>query len=198
MAALKYSVVIGGPLDVNTYVVYGDDPGICVLIDPGAEPELVSRAVGERTVSAVLLTHGHFDHMLYASPWLEKGARLYIHMEDAPMLNSSRLNLSGIVGQALKLPAPDGFLEDGQILKLNGCEFRIIHTPGHTAGSVSLLCGGVLFSGDTMFYHSYGRTDFPGGSDEAMLHSLSVLKQLDPQTDVCPGHGPATRIDWER
>lgn len=195
---LDIRTVVGGPLDVNTYVVGLPGGEKCVLIDPGAERATVEGAVCGREVTAVLLTHAHFDHMLYALPWLKEGVKLYVHREDAPAVTDPDWNLSGMVGVQLRLPEPDVQLAEGDIFEEAGISFTVLHTPGHTKGSVCYQVGGTLFSGDTMFYQSYGRVDLPGGNNMQMAMSLKRLLKLDDQTVVYPGHGMRTKIGWER
>lgn len=195
---LDIATVAGGPLDVNTYVVGVKGGESCVLIDPGAEEEAVREALGGRKVDAVLLTHAHFDHMLYAAPWLAQGARLYVHKLDAPALSDPDINLSTLIGQRLSLPAADVLLEEGDEVREAGLTFTVLHTPGHTPGGVCYLCGKTLFCGDTLFYRSYGRIDLPGGDARQMADSLKRLGTLDGETVACPGHGMRTKIAWER
>ena len=195
---LDIKIVAGGPLDVNTYVVGNEGSESCLLIDPGAEVEKVSQAVAGRTVVAVLLTHGHFDHMLYAQHWLDMGAKLYVHRLDAQAMRSPSLNLSQVVNTQLVLPAADVLLEDGDVVREAGIELTVLHTPGHTPGGVCYLNGKTMFSGDTLFYRSYGRLDLPGGDVQEMIASLTRLMQLDGETIAYPGHGMKTKIAWER
>ncbi|MBQ8620255.1 MAG: MBL fold metallo-hydrolase [Clostridia bacterium] len=198
MLDLDIRIVTGGPLDVNTYVVSAKGSDCCVVIDPGAEAEKVQTAVGERAVSAVLLTHGHFDHMLFARHWLDQGAKLYVHELDAPALRSPSLNLSQVVNQQLVLPEADVCLYEGDVVREAGMELSVLHTPGHTPGGVCYQSGKTLFSGDTLFYGSYGRLDLPGGDAAEMIASLTRLMQLDGETVAYPGHGMKTKIAWER
>ena len=198
MEKLDIRTVQGGPLDVNTYVVGLEGGDCCVLIDPGAEPEKVSSAVGTRKVSAVLLTHGHFDHMLFANHWLVQGAKLYVHALDAKALADSKLNLGHMVGAKLILPEADVLLQEGDVVREAGLELSVLHTPGHTPGGVCYQSGNTLFSGDTLFYGSYGRLDLPGGSVSDMRASLLRLMQLGGDTVAYPGHGMKTKIAWER
>ena len=195
---LDIKTVVGGPLEVNTYVVGTDGGAACVLVDPGAEFASVEGAVCGRQVAAVLLTHGHFDHMLYAKPWLECGAKLYIHQEDASALGDPSLNLSGVIGTTLTLPKADVLLKEGDTVCEAGMTFTVLHTPGHTPGGVCYQCGDVLFCGDTLFYSSYGRVDLPGGSSKHMAASLARLMLLPGNTVAYPGHGMKTKIAWER
>lgn len=198
MAELDIRTVTGGPLDVNTYVVGPEGGDSCVIIDPGAEPERVAEAVGNRRAAAVLLTHGHFDHMLYAKHWLDLGAKLYVHARDAQALRSPSLNLSQVVNTTLVLPQADVELQDGDVVQEAGLELTVLHTPGHTPGGVCYLSGGTLFCGDTLFYRSYGRLDLPGGDAQEMAASLARLMQLPAETVAYPGHGMKTKIAWER
>ena len=198
MQGLDIKIVTGGPLGVNTYVVGVEGGGSCLVIDPGAEAEKVAKAVGNRRAQAVLLTHGHFDHMLYAKRWLDQGAKLYVHTLDAQALRSPSLNLSQVVNTQLVLPQADVLLEDGDVVREAGVELTVLHTPGHTPGGVCYLSGKTLFSGDTLFYGSYGRLDLPGGDVQEMIASLSRLMQLDGETVAYPGHGMKTKIAWER
>lgn len=198
MAELDIRTVTGGPLDVNTYVVGPEGGDSCVIIDPGAEPERVAEAVGNRRAAAVLLTHGHFDHMLYAKHWLDLGAKLYVHARDAQALRSPSLNLSQVVNTTLVLPQADVELQDGDVVQEAGLELTVLHTPGHTPGGVCYLSGGTLFCGDTLFYRSYGRLDLPGGDAQEMVASLARLMQLPAETVAYPGHGMKTKIAWER
>lgn len=198
MAELDIRTVTGGPLGVNTYVVGAVGGSECLLIDPGAEAERVQKAVGQRTVMAVLLTHGHFDHMLYAQHWLDQGARLYIHEDDAQALRSPSLNLSSVVNRQLVLPQADVLLAEGDVVREAGVEFTVLHTPGHTPGGVCYLCGKHMFSGDTLFYRDCGRTDLPGGDEQELLRSLARLMKLDADISAYPGHGMKTKIAWER
>jgi len=195
---LDIQTVVGGPLDVNTYVVGTAGGDTCIVIDPGAEAERVAQAVGMRRVCAVLLTHAHFDHMLYANHWLDMGAKLYVHQLDSAAITNSRLNLCGMVGAKLQLPMADIQLVEGDVVNEAGISMTVLHTPGHTPGSVCYLCGDALFSGDTLFYGSYGRIDLPGGSMSQMRDSLVRLYQLDAGIVAYPGHGGKTKIAWER
>lgn len=198
MDELDIRIVTGGPLDVNAYVVGRPGGDSCVVIDPGVQAEKVATAVGSRKVSAVLLTHGHFDHMLFAKHWLDLGAKLYVHELDAPALRSPSLNLSQVVNQQLVLPVADVLLHEGDVVREAELELTVLHTPGHTPGGVCYQHGSTLFSGDTLFYGSYGRLDLPGGDAGEMITSLTRLMAMDGETVAYPGHGMKTKIAWER
>lgn len=198
MPEINIRTVTGGPLDVNTYVVSAEGADSCLLIDPGAPQEQVAQALDGRKVTAVLLTHGHFDHMLFAGPWLDAGAKLYVHELDAPALRSPSINLSQVINQQLILPEADVLLHEGDVVREAGLELTVLHTPGHTPGGVCYQAGKTLFSGDTLFYMSYGRLDLPGGDASDMIVSLTRLMALDGDTIAYPGHGMKTKIAWER
>lgn len=195
---LDIRTVVGGPMEVNTYVVGPAGGHECVLIDPGADFASVEGAVCGRNVCAVLLTHAHFDHMLYAKAWMDRGAKLYVHHLDAPALRDPELNVSGMIGARLILPDADVIVEEGDVIKEAGLELTVMHTPGHTPGCICFAHEDTLFSGDTLFYMSYGRVDLPGGNNMQMAMSLKRLMKLNDQTIVYPGHGMKTRIAWER
>ena len=198
MAELSIQTVVGGPVGVNTYVVAPVGGAQCILIDPGADLEDIRTAVGSREVAAVLLTHAHFDHMCSAQPWLEAGAKLYVHAADAPALADPSINMSTMIRMNLVLPQADVLLAEGDVVREAGIELNVLHTPGHTPGCVCYQSGNTLFSGDTLFYKSYGRIDLPGGNGRQMYASLMRLMRLDGETVVYPGHEMKTKIAWER
>ena len=195
---LDIRTVTGGPLDVNTYVVGVEGARECLIIDPGAEYATVEGAACGREVKAVLLTHAHFDHMLYARPWLEKGSKLYVHQDDAAALSDPEKNLSGVIGTRLTLPKADVIVQDGDKVCEAGVELFVLHTPGHTPGSVCYRSGKTLFCGDTLFYKGYGRVDLAGGDSKMMMASLARLMMLEDDVVCYPGHGIRTKIGWER
>ena len=189
-----------GPLATNCYLVRQDGCSRVVIIDPAANSKKLLAALQEQglTLEAIFLTHAHFDHMLYARPWLERGAKLYVHELDAPALADPELNVSDVIGARLTLPQADVLLREGDVVREAGLELNVLHTPGHTPGGVCYQAGDVLFSGDTMFYGSYGRVDLPGGNNMQMAMSLKRLLALPKETVAYPGHGMKTKIAWER
>lgn len=193
--------ITGGLLGVNTYIVSKDsDAQTCVLIDPGVPLSQLQSALAGQQVSAVLLTHAHFDHMLSAQPFVDAGARLYVGAPDVPALTDERLNLCGMVHQRLSLKASPVALREGDVIEEAGVRLAVIETPGHTSGGVCYCsqADGVLFSGDTLFSGGYGRIDFPGGSAQALSISLRQLCALAENTRVLCGHGEETTIAAER
>ena len=192
-----------GIVATNCYLVWNKATREGVLIDPGDEAERICSAIAEERVNlkAILLTHGHFDHILVAEELKEKyDVPLYASKDEKEMLGSSRWNLSGREeGIEITDYIP---LEDGESIELLGKEWKVLSTPGHTKGSVCYFVPGdipYLFSGDTLFYESYGRTDLYGGSEEAIKKSIKEkLFTLPEETLVYPGHEEATTIANEK
>ena len=191
-----------GNLAANCYLLVGRGGRDALVIDPGGDPAPVLEDIKGKGLNLhyIVNTHGHGDHIegngaLQAAT----GADILIHREDAPMLSSAVKNLSIFTGARCTSPVAGRLLEDGDIISWGGESLEVLHTPGHTAGSISLLGDGVLFSGDTLFAGSVGRTDFPGGSMEILLANIKEkLLTLDPETRVLPGHGPETDIGTEK
>lgn len=188
---MKIRKIPVGMLQENCYFV-SDENGETAVIDPGDEADRLLGLLqsGGLTPRCILLTHGHFDHVGAAAALAERYyCPVYLHEEDRAL--PARLT-GGPLPQTRAL-------HEGDELAVGALRFRVLETPGHSAGSVSLLCGDALFSGDTIFAGgSWGRTDFPGGSEPALRTSLRRLAALPPQTRVFPGHGPETTIAAER
>ncbi len=188
-----------GPLSVNTYVVYDESTGRGFIIDPGGSYKRLSEDLSAKniTVEAVLLTHGHFDHTGAAKEFQDAGAKVYIHSADADMLHDGS-NLGSTFGGKNPPFHADVLLHGDCTIVVAGIALQLIHTPGHTPGCICLLAGGKLFSGDTLFLLSVGRTDFPGGNTEDLRASLAKLFALDGDCEVYPGHDAFTTLDYER
>lgn len=188
---MKIRKIPVGMLQENCYFV-SDENGETAVIDPGDEADRLLGLLqsGGLTPRCILLTHGHFDHVGAAAALAERyHCPVYLHETDRAL--PARLT-GGPLPQTRAL-------REGDELAVGALRFRVLETPGHSAGSVSLLCCDALFSGDTIFAGgSWGRTDFPGGSEPALRTSLRRLAALPPQTRVFPGHGPETTIAAER
>ena len=197
-----------GAFAANCYVVAPARGAECVIVDPGQDAQ---QGIDELLLRyrlkpiAVLLTHGHIDHMWSVAPVCgAKGIPAYIHPDDRELLADPAKGLSLAVGQQLfggiTFTEPEDVRElaDGSALSLAGLDFTVRHTPGHTPGSVTFGSEDGLFTGDLLFAGSIGRTDLPGGDHQAMLRSLARTLTLPDDTLVLPGHGPQTTIGAER
>ena len=180
-----------GMLQTNCYVAWGDSPDKCIVVDPGDEPERVASFLQnlQRTPEAILLTHGHFDHIGGVNALRETyGCPVYLCEADLAL--PVRMTGGTLTGTE--------HYGEGDALTLAGLTVRILHTPGHTPGSVCLTCEDVMFSGDTLFAGSIGRTDFPGSDHRQMLQSLAKLAALPQNYRVLPGHAEETTLDEEK
>lgn len=185
-----------GQLQTNCYMIAADKTTPAVLIDPGAEGEKLLSVLNGRHVAAILLTHGHFDHIgaLASFP----GVPVYIHPQDTEMLSDPALNGSmdlGFFEKQVCCPLP---VEEGQLLSLAGMDITVWHTPGHSRGSVCYLAKDVVFTGDTLFHRGYGRTDLYGGSFSDLRNSLRRLFTLDESITFYPGHGQSAQLFMEQ
>ncbi|NLG89406.1 MAG: MBL fold metallo-hydrolase [Clostridiaceae bacterium] len=194
--------ISGGLINSNVYVVAGNEGG--VIIDCGCPAEKIIETVNRFGIDIkdVILTHGHFDHVYYADSIRElAGMKIHIHKNDADFLTDpvkSGLMFYHRRGVQGFKPA-DNLLDDGDILKIGDLELKILHTPGHTPGSISVAVGNCVFTGDTLFHTSIGRTDFPGGSHKDIIKSIkNRLFTLPEETTVYPGHGESTQIGYEK
>jgi hydroxyacylglutathione hydrolase len=194
-----------GPLQSNCWIAW-EGGGPAIVIDPGDDLELILAALGPRDVSAIVLTHCHFDHLGAAAGLVRaSGAPLMVHSADAEHVSTSVGTGAGLFGFGGELaPGPDRMLEDGDVVTAGTLVLEVVHTPGHTPGGICLFCanppGAVphLFSGDTLFAGSVGRTDFPRGDARELSRSIATrLAPLPAETLVHPGHGPDTTIARE-
>ena len=182
-----------GPIGTNCYIL--EDEKKIAVIDPGDEAERILEVLEETegTVAYILLTHGHYDHTT-AVPELHRAlpeAKIYIHQADANGAGSRLFPLAGQVDDLL-------LYDEGDALPLGSLIIEVLHTPGHSKGSVTLKAGDVLFTGDTLFAGSMGRTDLPGGDEEEIMASLKRLGELEGDFTVCPGHMQTSTLDQER
>jgi hydroxyacylglutathione hydrolase len=175
-----------GELETNCYILFEENRDEALVVDPGAEGGKILEALDGRKVAAVLLTHGHFDHTGALSDFSD--TPIYIHQLDSMMLQDSHYSFGRIANDHTPRPAATNFLTDGQCLALAGMKLQMLHTPGHTRGSVCLRIGDDILTGDTLFKNDYGRTDLPGGSEAQMRASLRRLLSLSGLR-FHPGHG---------
>jgi glyoxylase-like metal-dependent hydrolase (beta-lactamase superfamily II) len=187
-----------GPIRANCYILSLPDRDDCVLIDPGAQPERILNLVKNKRIAAILLTHGHFDHIGGVPGLLANDTDLYIHALDKSMLLDPSKNMATMIGQDLVVNAAAQPVQDGDAILAAGITFTVLHTPGHTPGSVCYQAGKALFTGDTMFRHGYGRTDLPGGSWDDLFTSMKRLLLMQKDFEVYPGHDNPTTIGQEQ
>ncbi|MBB5335351.1 MBL fold metallo-hydrolase [Pectinatus brassicae] len=199
---MRVKTLANGPLEENCYLAIDETSNEAIVIDPGSEPQKIIEWIKNTniTVKYVINTHGHSDHIgANTAVCQEFSVKLGIHELDAPMLTDAKLNLSAFMGIEILSQKADFTLKENDKIQVGQSEFTVIHTPGHSPGGICLVSGDTMFSGDSLFAQSIGRTDFPGGSMEDLVGSLqSKVLVLDEKTKVYPGHGPATTIGYEK
>ena len=197
----KIHTIVVGRLQTNCYVLQSDSSAL--VIDPGDEPERILRFLNDIAVkpSRIIATHNHFDHVLGVDTIRAKlKIPFLIHRDDLSMLESMQSRVREIMGFIVPPPPKvDQFLNDGQSIAFGRDEVKVIHTPGHSPGSLSLVGQGFVLTGDALFNQSIGRTDLPGGDLDTLVRSITErLFILDDDTIVYPGHGPETSIGDEK
>ena len=226
MNNLKVNHYVVGMVQTNCYVAYNDETKECVVIDPGASGKQLAERIRQDGLApvAVLLTHGHFDHAGAARELADEfDIKIYAHEAEAETLRDPKKNVSWMAGVSESYDA-DVFIKDDEVLRLAGFEIKVLHTPGHTEGGCCYYIAdeAVIFTGDTLFAQSVGRTDFPGGSMSQIVRSIKekllVLTEKVPDTErlrveengdmkgekpiaditVYPGHNDITTIETER
>ena len=200
MGQLEIRCIRVGMLQTNCYVVYNDQIRKALIVDPGDDADFIEECVSKTGAEpvALLLTHCHSDHFKALTDLKEKyKVSVYVHADDAYRLKYQ----GGFLEASYILQPDDVMLHDGDRLELGGMKIKVIHTPGHTEGGVCFYFpeDGILLSGDTLFCHSWGRTDFPGGNEALLFSSIrNKLLPLPPETLVLPGHEGTTTIGEER
>lgn len=191
-----------GPMQVNCYVLACAQGGQALIIDPGDQISKIKAVLDKHKLkpAMVINTHGHYDHIGCDD---EFGVKVYVHKDDLPMLLDARKNLSANFSSSYKVNSEIKTLEDKEIIKLDCLELEVMHLPGHTPGGIGLLMKkpqtNIVFTGDTLFYRGVGRSDLPGGSQQALENGIRErLFVLAVDTKVYPGHGAATTIGTEQ
>jgi hydroxyacylglutathione hydrolase len=191
-----------GPMGANCYVIYCEETKEAAVIDPGGDPSKIIQYLNQNGLKLkyIINTHGHIDHVAGNDQLRDvTGAKLLIHELDAGMLANAKLNLSGFMGFDTTFNPADQLLTDGDSIEVGKIVFEVVHTPGHTRGGICLKADGIVFTGDTLFNCSIGRTDFPGGDFNGIIDSIkSRLLNLPDDTEVHPGHMGSSTIGYEK
>jgi len=189
-----------GALRTNTYFCF-DESGACAVIDPGMDGEGIAQKLRDKGLSPdyIFLTHGHFDHSQGVRALkAATGAKVVVHKDDASLLSDPGKNSAGFYYRgdlsAFPTSSADIVVEDGDVIEVGSMKFTVMHTPGHTPGSVCFLSEQTLFCGDTVFAYGYGRYDLWGGDRTALSSSLAKIASLDMDLKLCPGHGNSASL----
>jgi glyoxylase-like metal-dependent hydrolase (beta-lactamase superfamily II) len=194
---IKVKKVITGSIDENCYLGYDSDTKYAAIIDPGEDADKIINAIESESLKPeiVINTHAHYDHVCSDDEIRSRyKIPLAIHKDEVEMLADPEKNGSLLFGRYAAVKDPEILLEDNQKVKLSFVTFKVLSSPGHSKGSICLLFGSYLFTGDTLFAGSIGRTDLWGGNSQELIKSLEKLKKLEPSTIICPGHGSMTTI----
>ncbi|MDR1198050.1 MAG: MBL fold metallo-hydrolase [Prevotellaceae bacterium] len=203
---IKLLELLFNPIEENTYIVY-DETNECIIIDAGCsnadENKILQKAITDKNLkpAKLICTHGHFDHIMGNSFVCETyGIKTYIHKSEISNFERASSYGSYFGVSVVPPPIPDYFVSDGDEIKFGNSLLKVIFTPGHTCGGICLYSAAdeLLFSGDTLFAGSIGRTDLPGGDYDALMNSIKKLMQLPDSTNVFCGHGPKTSIGYEK
>lgn len=199
---MEITVLTVGPVFTNCYLINKEGSTSCLVVDPGDEAEKIASYIKKKNHSCegILLTHGHFDHITGVAELVSLvGGKVYASEKERELLMDPRLNASAMTGQEVALE-PEILLRDGQCFEAAGLTFRVIHTPGHTKGGCCYYSEEerILFSGDTIFMESIGRTDLPTGNSRELLDSVrNKVLTLPDDVKIYPGHGPETTVAYE-
>jgi hydroxyacylglutathione hydrolase len=194
--------LVVGPLQVNCFILADEKTKEAVVIDPGDDAQDILKIIKDKglNVKYIVITHGHFDHVGANKAVKDAtGAELLIHEGDAPVMASASQHSQAFGMTTTASPRADRYVKHGDIITAGEVSLKILHTPGHSPGGISLLDQGMVFTGDALFAGSIGRTDLPGGDLMTLIRSIKTnLMTLPDDTKVFCGHGPATSIGEER
>jgi hydroxyacylglutathione hydrolase len=193
--------LVVGPLQENCYIAADENTKKALVIDPGDEPDRILEVIRDNNfeISAVILTHAHFDHVGAAGDIKRAtGAKVLLNDSDIELYRGVRDQAAFWGYEVDDLPEPDGFIKEGDEVSAGNLTFKVLHTPGHSPGGVCLYGAGALFSGDTIFQGSVGRTDFHGGNMAKLKESFKRLITLPGDTIIFPGHGAETTVEREK
>lgn len=199
---MEITILTVGPVQTNCYIVNKEGSTSCIVIDPGEEADKIASYIRKKgwKNEGILLTHGHFDHITGVSELVSLvGGKVYAYEGEKELMGDPRQNGSMMMGYELALE-PECLLRDRQKFSVAGMDFKVLHTPGHTKGSCCYYAEEekILFSGDTIFMESVGRTDFPTGSARELIDSVrNKVLMLPSDVKIYPGHGPETTVAYE-
>ncbi len=194
--------VVVGAMQANCYILANSANSQAIIIDPGDQVRKIRQVLDKHKLrpAFIINTHGHYDHIGCDDKF---GLPVHIHKDDIPLLKDPQLNLSGLFYLNYKVKSEIKPLEEGSVIELDGMKLKVLHTPGHTSGGISLLLQNpnnkIIFTGDTLFFQGIGRTDMAGGNEALLKKAITEkLFTLSPDTQVYPGHGPSTTIADEK
>lgn len=198
---MKIEQIIVGPLESNCFIVFDEIKHEALIVDPGADPDKILRfiEVNKLNVNYIVCTHAHFDHIGAVAAIKEKTkANIVVHKDELEIYAGVK-DQGALWGFTIQQPPqPDKLVEEGDVVRVGELEFTVFHTPGHSPGGICLYGAGVLISGDSIFAGSVGRTDFFGGSIDALKESFKRIMSLPVDTKILPGHGSQTTVGTEK